>query len=789
MIRRWFSQQACQLEHSLSPDWYKWNSYYVRRLESFLEFQKEHAERTAEVKSAAVGATVPIRISYEGCKDSVVVDAPLFESSPMTLFKQVQSQLFPDTKPAEEHCLLAQINRSSWIDAYRPLEPKLMESARGGAGNANGITSITMYPLSASNPMTRDHFWHSAAHLLGQTIERFYASPSSKLTVYLDDGPPVEHGFFYDYSLVDARGSVVAEALSPKDDLPQMQKILGHLCTPPKGSAGDRFERIEVTKRQAEVCFRGNPHKERILQRLGDDASITLYRCGAFVDLCRGPHVPMTSQIKIGKVVSASAVMNASQRVYGIAFRSKTESDVYEAVRQEAEKRDHRIIGKQQRLFMFHPTSPGSAFFLPHGMRIFIALQEMLRAEYRRRGYSEVLTPILFSSALWKQSGHWDFYKEDMFFLKGGDAEEHDATPTSLDHARKSQHKHPPPPQLPEGRDACCADVSNGTVADAEVTGLKPMNCPSHCLIFASHSRSYRDLPMRLADFSPLHRNEPSGSLSGLTRVRRFHQDDAHIFCRPDQISSEIQSCLEFVLSVYLRLGFNVDRDITFRLSTRPEKFVGDSALWDTAESTLQGVLEGLGKHWVVAEKDGAFYGPKIDILLRDALGRMHQCGTVQLDFQLPRRFNLSYTDEHDQPVIPVMVHRAILGSFERLLGVLTEHLGGKWPLWMSPRQVVVLPISQQYESYARDVAKTLMNDSGDKIRWVEVDARDETLNKRVRDAQTSQTNYILVVGAQELEHKSVHVRHRARGVLGSLPLPTALSVITSEIDSFDTNV
>ncbi|KAI8072491.1 threonyl-tRNA synthetase [Gongronella butleri] len=391
---------------------------------------------------------------------------------------------------------------------------------------------------------------------------------------------------------------------------------------------------------------------------------------------------------------------------------------------------------------MIHPYSPGSVFLLPHGTRIVQRLQEFLRREYRRYGYDEVMTPLIYKKDLWETSGHWENYMDDMFMVKGGCSHGDD----------RDDHE-----QSEEGE-------------DGGVYGLKPMNCPGHCLIFDSKPKSYRDLPIRLADFSPLHRNEASGALSGLTRVRRFHQDDAHIFCTEEQIGQEISACLSFVDRVYKAFQFP---QFDYTLSTRPEShYIGTAAEWDSAEAALKKALDATGKKWTTKHGDGAFYGPKIDIMVKDSSGKSHQTATIQLDFQLPQRFGLSYVDEHDQSHRPVIIHRAILGSIERMLAILIEHTQGKWPFWLSPRQAVILPVATPFADYAQQVAQQIAGDKSDDAETFHVDAdvsaRDR-LNKMIRQAQQQRYNFIGVVGQKEMETGTINVRTRSGEILGAM--------------------
>ncbi|KAI8332103.1 threonyl-tRNA synthetase [Chlamydoabsidia padenii] len=427
------------------------------------------------------------------------------------------------------------------------------------------------------------------------------------------------------------------------------------------------------------------------------------------------------------------------------AEKSKTSQRVISDVSKTNEN-DHRAIGKAQDLFMIHPVSPGSIFMLPHGTRIVQRLQDFLRREYKRYGYDEVMTPLIYKKDLWETSGHWQNYMEDMFMVKGGKEEEEPTT-------------------------GCCGGAHDG---DEGVYGLKPMNCPGHCLIFDSTQRSYRDLPIRLADFSPLHRNEASGALSGLTRVRRFHQDDAHIFCTREQIVTEISSCLSFVDRVYQAFDFP---HFDFTLSTRPDtNYIGSKTEWDDAEDALKQALDRTGRPWTVKEGDGAFYGPKIDIMVKDSLGKSHQTATIQLDFQLPQRFGLKYVDEHDQAQTPVIIHRAILGSIERMLAILIEHTNGKWPFWLSPRQAVILPVATPFADYATEVAHDLAG--ADFYVDAETSSRDR-LNKMIRQAQQQRYNFIGVVGQKEMEMGTVNVRTRSGEILGSMTIDELRAMFT----------
>ncbi|KAF7698839.1 threonine--tRNA ligase 1, cytoplasmic [Silurus meridionalis] len=555
-------------------------------------------------------------------------------------------------------------------------------------------------------------YWHSSAHILGEAMERFYGG-------CLCYGPPIENGFYYDMFLDGQKGVSSTE--------------FGDLETLCKGIVKDKqpFERLEISKETLLEMFKYNKFKCRILNEKVTTPTTTVYRCGPLIDLCRGPHVRHTGKIKALKIYKNSSTywegrsdMETLQRIYGISFPDTKLLKEWERFQEEAKSRDHRKIGKDQELFFFHDLSPGSCFFLPRGAYIYNTLTEFIREEYWRRGFQEVASPNIYNSKLWETSGHWQHYSENMFSFP----------------------------------------------VEQDIFALKPMNCPGHCLMFSHRPRSWRELPLRLADFGVLHRNELSGTLTGLTRVRRFQQDDAHIFCTMEQIESEMKGCLDFLRCVYDVFGFSFQ----LHLSTRPEKFLGDVAVWDYAEKQLENSLNEFGEPWKLNPGDGAFYGPKIDIKIKDAIGRYHQCATVQLDFQLPIRFNLTYIGKDgDDKSRPVIIHRAILGSVERMIAILTENYTGKWPLWISPRQVMVVPINPSLEEYANAVCKQFVE------AGFMADADLDSgclLNKKIRNAQLAQYNFILVVGEKEKMTNSVNVRTRDNKVHGELTVPEVLA-------------
>jgi threonyl-tRNA synthetase len=539
-------------------------------------------------------------------------------------------------------------------------------------------------------------FWHSSAHVLGSACELHYGC-------HLCIGPNIEEGFFYEMAMDK---SVVQQ------DYPNLETLTKKTITEKVP-----FERLVLSKENLLKMFKHNKYKLHIINsKIPDGTSTTIYRCGRLIDLCHGPHVPNAGKIKALKVVKNSssyflgdAKNDSLQRVYGVSFPDSKQMKEWEKFMEEAEKRDHRKIGLEQELFFFNELSPGACFFLPHGTRIYNTLVDLQRGEYHKRGFQEVVTPNMFNTKLWETSGHLANYKEDMFLL----------------------------------------NIENQEWA------MKPMNCPGHCLMFGHRERSYRELPIRFADFGVLHRNEASGALSGLTRVRRFQQDDGHIFCRTDQIGQEMDGCLDFLRHVYGVFGFTFH----LKLSTRPEKFLGEIAAWDHAEKLLRESLDKFDHPWELNPGDGAFYGPKIDIVISDALRRRHQCATIQLDFQLPQRFNLNYrTEDPSNPFSrPVIIHRAVLGSVERMMAILTEHYAGKWPFWISPRHVVVIPIAAAYNNYAEEVQQ-LFHKNG---LYAEVDVSGDMFKKKIRNAEISQCNFIFVVGGDEAASRSVNVRNR----------------------------
>ncbi|EEM14105.1 MULTISPECIES: threonine--tRNA ligase [Bacillus] len=536
---------------------------------------------------------------------------------------------------------------------------------------------------------------HTSAHILAQAVKRIYGD------VKLGVGPVIENGFYYDMDLPSSIGV---------EDLPKLEKEMKNIV-----NENLKIERVEITRKEAEKLFKDvNDHlKLELLEAIPENEIVTIYKQGEFVDLCRGPHLPSTGYLKAFQLTHVSGAYwrgdsnnQVLQRIYGVAFSSQKELESYLHFVEEAAKRNHRKLGNELELFMFSEEAPGMPFYLPKGQIVRNELESFLREIQQNYDYQEVRTPIMMNQGLWEESGHWDHYKDNMYF----------------------------------------SEVDNKSFA------LKPMNCPGHMLIFKNKLHSYRDLPIRMCEFGQVHRHEFSGALNGLLRVRTFCQDDAHLFVTPEQIESEIKSVLKQIDYVYRTFGFEYEVE----LSTRPEDSMGDDELWNQAESSLENVLKSLNYNYRVNEGDGAFYGPKIDFHIKDALQRSHQCGTVQLDFQMPEKFDLNYIDERNEKRRPVVIHRAVLGSFDRFLGILIEHFGGAFPTWLAPVQIKVIPVSNQvHEQYTKEIEEKLKSVG---LR-AERDARSEKLGYKIREAQLQKIPYILVIGDKEMENGSVNVR------------------------------
>lgn len=567
---------------------------------------------------------------------------------------------------------------------------------------------------------------HSTAHLLAAAVMELY--PNAKNTI----GPSIEEGFYYDFDFGETKLS--------SEDLPLIEQKMHEII-----SSWNSFERHEVSNEDALNEFSNNEYKKELINEFSNQGSqLTIYQSGKFRDLCRGGHVEKPNQeIKFFKLLSvAGAYWRGNEknkmltRIYGTAFETQEDLDNFINMRLEAEKRNHKKLGKELELFMFHETAPGLAYFLPKGVKIYNELVNYWRDEHEKYNYQEIFSPLLNKRELYETSGHWEHYQENMFL---------------------SQTK------------------------EEETYALKPMNCPNAMVVFGSKTRSYKELPLKLGDTDALHRFELSGTLNGLLRIREFRQDDAHIFIAEDQIRESFQELFEITEKFYSVFGLNY----SFRLGTRPESFMGDPKLWDIAETQLKNILEESGKNFFILEGDGAFYGPKIDILMKDSLGRDWQMGTIQLDFQLPRRFDLKYTDKDGTEKTPVVIHRVIYGSFERFIGIITEHFAGSFPLWLSPTQVKVIPVSEKFEEYSLNILKKLKNN---KIR-AEIDVRNETLGARVRDAQNEKVPYMIIIGQKEVDENYITLRKRNSKDLEKMSIEEFLSSTTNKIAHKDLEI
>jgi len=553
--------------------------------------------------------------------------------------------------------------------------------------------------ITDKDPRAIEVLRHSGAHVLATAVRRL--RPDAKIGF----GPAIDDGFYYDFE--------VEKPFTPEDlesFEAEMRKVAAEKMP---------FVRAEVTQAQAQVVFADDPLKlERLADFAGTDEVISTYTDGTFTDLCRGPHVPDTSYLKHFKLLhTAGAYWRGDekrqmlQRIYATAFFKKEELDAHLHRIEEARRRDHRVVGKALDLFQFFPVSPGAAFWTPRGTTLYNTVEAFVR-ERQREEFLEVKTPLLYTKKLWEQSGHWGKYKENMFLVLNSETDDHDMS-------------------------------------------LKPMNCPSHHILYASHKHSYRELPIRYVTFDVLHRNEVSGALSGLTRVRQFAQDDCHVYLRKDQIADEVKFLMDFILGYYDAFGLAA----TLRFATRPEVRIGSDDLWDQAEAALRAALEATGRPYELKPGDGAFYGPKIDFDVTDSIGRQWQLGTIQLDYNAPGRFDLEYVGEDNASHRPVVIHRAVSGSFERFLAILIEHFAGAFPVWLAPEQVRVLPISDELAGVATEITRK-MKDAG--IRAVL--ATDESLNYRIRQAEVMKVPYMAVIGKREAEAGTIAVRVRGEG-------------------------
>lgn len=559
---------------------------------------------------------------------------------------------------------------------------------------------------------------HTAAHVLAQAIKNLY--PTTKLAI----GPATNDGFYYDFDF----SSPISIS-----DFDKIEKEMKNII-----KADFPMERIEVTKEQAEEMMRGfdEPYKLEILSDLPRGEKITLYKQGQFHDLCRGPHLPSTGKIKCFKLMSiAGAYWRGNEknkmltRIYATAYDKKSEMDAYFQMLEEAKKRDHTKLGKELGLFALMNEGRGFPFFLPNGMALKNSLVDYWRELHRQEGYVEIQTPIILNRTLWENSGHWDHYKDNMYTTK----------------------------------------------IDEDDCAVKPMNCPGCMLVYKLSPHSYKDLPLRMAEMGLVHRHEKSGQLHGLFRVRCFTQDDAHIFMLPEQITEEIKGVVRLTDKIYSRFGFKYKVE----LSTRPENSMGSEEDWEIATAALKKALEEMKLDYELNEGDGAFYGPKIDFHLEDSLGRTWQCGTIQLDFQMPQRFNLEYVGEDGQKHRPIMIHRAIFGSIERFIGILIEHYAGNFPVWLAPMQVKILPITDRVAAYAKKIEEELKSAN---VRC-SVDLRNEKVGYKIREAQLEKVPYMIVVGDKEVEDGSVAVRSRKDGDVGTMSLSEFKNKVVDEIE------
>lgn len=561
-------------------------------------------------------------------------------------------------------------------------------------------------------------YWHTTSHIMAQAIKRLY--PEIKLAI----GPSIDNGFYYDF---DTEKPFSEEDLIKIED--EMKKIIKEDLP---------LERFELPRKEA-IKFmeeKGEPYKVELINDLPEDAIISFYKQGEFTDLCAGPHVAKTGNIKAVKLLTSSGAYwrgneknKMLQRIYGISYPKASQLEEYLNMLEEAKKRDHKKLGKELELFMITGEGPGFPFFLPKGMVLRNVLEDYWRKIHTLNGYQEVKTPVMLNEELWHRSGHWDHYKDNMYTTK----------------------------------------------IDEQDFALKPMNCPGGMLVYKSKMHSYKDLPIRMGELGLVHRHEKSGQLNGLFRVRCFTQDDAHIFCLPEQIESEIIDLMHLINQVYSLFGFTY----TVELSTRPEDSMGSDEDWKTAENALRKALEHENMEYVINEGDGAFYGPKIDFHIKDSLGRDWQCGTIQLDFQMPERFDLNYIGQDGEKHRPVMLHRVVFGSIERFIGVLIEHYAGAFPTWLAPVQVKILTISDKQKEYADELVKQFMKEG---IR-AELDDREEKIGYKIREAQLQKIPYMLIIGEKEVEANAVGVRARKEGDIGQMPVKEFISKIKEEIE------
>lgn len=581
--------------------------------------------------------------------------------------------------------------------------------------------NLVIHTFDADDLEGKKAYWHTSSHIMAQAVQRLF--PDAKFAI----GPAIDEGFYYDF---DVEKPFTDEDKAKIEE--EMKKII---------KEDIKIERFSLPKQEALKKMEGQLYKQELIEDLPEGEEISFYKQGDFVDLCAGPHLQSTGKVKCVKILSSSGAYwrgsednKMLQRIYAISFPKASQLEEYLQLLEEAKRRDHRKIGKELELFFFDKTAPGMPYWLPKGLKMFNTLIDFWRKEHEARGYQEFSAPQLNSSVLWKTSGHWDHYKDDMFVLKDADGTEQ---------------------------------------------ALKPMSCPNAIKVYQTKMRSYKDLPLRFNDVDVIHRNEKSGQLNGLFRVRMFRQDDSHNFITEKQIASEIKDILQMANKFYKVFGL----EFTPSLSTRPEDYMGELEVWDRAEQELRDVLDemyGEG-NYQIKEKDGAFYGPKIDIQMKDCLGRQWQMGTIQLDFQLPLRFDLSYIDADGERKTPIIIHRVIYGSLERFIGLITEHFAGAFPLWIAPVQVKVLTISDEYKEYADKITRQLL----DKNIRIEVDDRNEKIGYKIREAQVQKVPYMLIIGEKELKDNVISVRSRKDGDIGQMSIDKFIEKVEDEVKNF----
>ena len=616
-------------------------------------------------------------------------------------------------------------DHATGIDLARSIGPRLAKEAL--AVKVDGVVRDLTLPLpdnarvellTFDSDQGKSVFWHTSSHILAQAVQEMF--PSAKIAI----GPAIENGFYYDFD--------VDQPFTPQDLLAIEKKCREIM------DAKIPLERIECGTAEAQARFeeKNEPYKLELLRDV--EGAPSIYRQGAWQDLCRGPHLPHTGYVRAMKLLSvAGAYWRGSeknkmlQRIYGISFPKQSMLDDYLQLLEEARKRDHRKLGKELDLFSFHPEGAGFPFWHGNGMVLYNIILDFSRAQHRAAGYQEVKTPMILNEELWHRSGHWDKYRDNMYF----------------------------------------------TTIDEVVHAVKPMNCPGGLLIYNNSPHSYREFPIKYCEFGLVHRHEKAGVLQGLFRVRQFTQDDAHIFCLPEQIEGQIDAVMDFIIHIYRRFGFP---DYKMELSTRPENYIGTKEIWDRAETVLKRVLDVKKFSYTINAGDGAFYGPKIDFHIKDCLGRSWQCGTVQLDFSMPERFEMEYTDVDGRKKRPVMIHRALLGSMERFIGILLEHYGGALPLWLAPMQARIIPISEKFIEYANIVHKQC---SAAGLRS-EVDDRPEKMGYKIREAEVKKIPCMAIVGEKEAAANTVSMRLHGKGDQGALPLGRFIEHLVAEVDT-----